>query len=139
MPLYDFQCNNCEWSDEFFFHVDTKPEYLDCGCGGKLRSVFLKAPSLHGEISDFYRKRFPYYDEALDQTFHTKKQKDDYLQKNGLRIREKGEKLRGHTKDPIAEKLASKVKVFSADSEKELNQKMDEKLKEIKETRRTHG
>lgn len=101
--------------------------------------AFLKAPSLHGETGDYERRRFPYFDEPLDTTFYSKKQKDDYLKKHGLRIRERGEKFRGHTKDPLADKLAKKIQIFTSDDKKDLNNQMNEKIKEIKQTRRTHG
>lgn len=131
MPLYDFMCDECGEREELFYRIRERPDALECpACGGPCRIAFLKAPALHGEISDFYRRRFPYYDESLDVNFTSKKEKDAYLKRNNLRIREAGEKLRERPKSGNPQ-----IKVFSSDDKKDLQQQMDAEVKRMKETR----
>lgn len=137
MPLYDYQCVECYHVSEEYYPVDSAPYEFQCDVchKGFCRKAFIKAPSLHGEISDYARKRFPYDDKALGVRFNSKAEKDTYLKNNGLRIKEQGEK--SAPKAPKAK--GPKIQLFESNDTKDLNEQMDAEIKRIKETRSVYG
>ena len=81
MPIYDYKCENCGEMFEGFSNLDDY-KVCTCSCGGKGNVCISVVKG--GAVSDYERKRFPYYDEQLDKYLETKKQKDQVLKERGL-------------------------------------------------------
>lgn len=115
---WPYKCDDCDLIIEFEAKsLKYTPDLLDCNqCQSKAKPAYLRINfSLGGSTSEYARRRFPYYDEGVGQTFTSLEQKTQYLKDNNLRIKDKGEK---------ADKTDPLDKPFDETKKKEIIQKV---------------
>lgn len=80
MKIYDFQCLKCGTVEE---HIASINEIAICTrCMRQAERLFSSPKG--GDVSDYARGRFPYYDESLNVIFESSRQKEKYLKEKGL-------------------------------------------------------
>lgn len=131
MPLYDWLCEDCGKLWEECFSLIDLPDTIPCTCGGKSHRTFTKAPTLTGELGNYARRKFPYYDECLDQTFNTLREKNTYLKENKIRVKERGERVAPKKKK--AKKGGPTAHLIKANTKAEFDRKYDQLIRDTKE------
>lgn len=84
MPIHDYLCPECEKVSETFVPLEKlNKEVIVCADCGRQAIRLMVAPK-GGDVSDYERKRFPYYDESLNKNFTSMSEKKKYLKDKGF-------------------------------------------------------
>lgn len=92
MPFYDYYCYECGKTLEIYQGIKDEKLSHCTYCGGRVDRLIgqarvmkdTKYRDVKGEIIHFPSDERPYFDKALNRTFHTKKEKWEYMKDNNL-------------------------------------------------------
>ena len=93
MPFYSFECPNCEVVWDEFRLIGDRNKICKCRCGivARRHMVYAVATAKDTRYKDKYGQTIwfpnderPYYDRALEKTFHSKKEKHQYMMEKNL-------------------------------------------------------
>ena len=84
MPIHDYECPECEKVSETFVPLERlDKDVVVCADCGRQAIRLIVSPK-GGSVSDYERKRFPYFDESLNKTFSSGAEKKKYLKEKGF-------------------------------------------------------
>jgi len=92
MPVYKYNCPECEYDFEAFQKMADRDKQYCLKCNKKADKLITAVGiSIDSNIKDsvgtpiwFPKDGSSYYDRALDKTFHSKKEKQQYMNKEGI-------------------------------------------------------